>query len=103
MVRLGKTYRMASVPAIVLVALATALLNGCKDKSALMDFDAEVCYWLCKRDNHEFTCTFDELGEFQTTGGHAGQTYLCPICKKNDAVVRLPDTTEVIERFKKIK
>ncbi len=86
--------------AAVLSILVLSGVSGCGGKKAGQDFDAELCYWVCKRDQHEFTCTFDEYGAFQTTGGHPGQPYNCPRCGKNDQVVRLPDTPEVIARFR---
>lgn len=86
----------------MLAALMTFLLagTGCGPSPESHDFETSLCYWVCRRDNHEFTCTFDEFGEFQTTGGHPGQPYMCPECNKNDMVVRLPDTPEVVERFR---
>lgn len=86
----------------VLAAVITSLIAGagCGPAPESQDFESNLCYWLCRRDQNEFTCTFDEFGEFQTTGGNPGQSYTCPECNKNDMVVRLPDTPEVIERFK---
>lgn len=76
------------------------LTLGCQKKEASQDFDEEVCYWVCSRDQNEFTCTFDELAEFQQKDGNYSRPFNCPSCGKNDKVTRLPDSDAVKERFK---
>lgn len=83
---------------LVMVAI---FLFSCSNSETSQDFETNLYYFYCKREDHHFTCTPEEYAKHEET--HYGQSYFCPKCGKNDKIVRLPDSQEVIEKFKNLE